>query len=129
MQEVRAPAQVIRLTPYHAEIYALAVQDSDGANLDVAMAQHLLVAADRFQLPRLRGICERRLCETVRPSLALEAYQQRTNMLLLAAAVACQQSNQTSVSLALCCCCLPAKQSTTRTPFCIHTPTHWKTAS
>lgn len=42
------------------------VQDSDGANLDVAMAQHLLVAADRFQLPRLRGICERRLCETVR---------------------------------------------------------------
>lgn len=40
-------------------------QDSDGANLDVAMAQHLLVAADRFQLPRLRGICERRLCETV----------------------------------------------------------------
>ena len=29
------------------------------------MAQHLLVAADRFQLPRLRRICERRLCETV----------------------------------------------------------------
>ena len=30
------------------------------------MAQHLLVAADRFQLPRLRRICERRLCETVK---------------------------------------------------------------
>ena len=29
------------------------------------MAQHLLVAADRFQLARLRRICERRLCETV----------------------------------------------------------------
>ena len=29
------------------------------------MAQHLLVAADRFQLGRLRRICERRLCETV----------------------------------------------------------------
>ncbi len=29
------------------------------------MAQHLLVAADRFQLSRLRRICERRLCETV----------------------------------------------------------------
>ena len=29
------------------------------------MAQHLLVAADRFALPRLRRICERRLCETV----------------------------------------------------------------
>ncbi len=33
--------------------------------MDVAMAQHLLVAADRFQLSRLRRICERRLCETV----------------------------------------------------------------
>lgn len=29
------------------------------------MAQHLLVAADRFALARLRRICERRLCETV----------------------------------------------------------------
>ena len=41
------------------------VQDLEGSNLDCAMAQHLLVAADRFQLPRLRRICERRLCETV----------------------------------------------------------------
>ena len=40
-------------------------QELEGAALDVAMAQHLLVAADRFQLPRLRRICERRLCETV----------------------------------------------------------------
>jgi hypothetical protein len=29
------------------------------------MAQHLLAAADRFQLIRLRCICEQRLCETV----------------------------------------------------------------
>ena len=29
------------------------------------MAQHLLVAADRFALARLRRICEGRLCETV----------------------------------------------------------------
>jgi speckle-type POZ protein len=29
------------------------------------MAQHLLVAADLYQLTRLRRICERRLCETV----------------------------------------------------------------
>lgn len=41
------------------------LQDLEGSNLDCAMAQHLLVAADRFQLPRLRRICERRLCETV----------------------------------------------------------------
>jgi speckle-type POZ protein len=41
------------------------VQDLEGSNLDVAMAQHLLVAADRYQLGRLRRICERRLCETV----------------------------------------------------------------
>lgn len=29
------------------------------------MAQHLLVAADQFELGRLRAICEQRLCETV----------------------------------------------------------------
>lgn len=40
-------------------------EELEGSNLDCAMAQHLLVAADRFQLPRLRRICERRLCETV----------------------------------------------------------------
>ena len=44
---------------------ACVLQDLDGTNLDAAMAQHLLVAADRFALPRLRRICERRLCETV----------------------------------------------------------------
>ena len=43
----------------------MCVQELEGSNLDCAMAQHLLVAADRFQLPRLRRICERRLCETV----------------------------------------------------------------
>lgn len=32
------------------------------------MAQHLLAAADRFQLGRLRRICERRLCESVEVS-------------------------------------------------------------
>ena len=29
------------------------------------MAQHLLAAADRFEIPRLRAICEKHLCETV----------------------------------------------------------------
>ena len=33
------------------------------------MAQHLLAAADRFQLIRLRCICEQRLCETVEVGL------------------------------------------------------------
>ena len=32
------------------------------------MSQHLLVAADRFALSRLRRICEGRLCETVEVS-------------------------------------------------------------
>lgn len=41
------------------------MQDLEGSNLDCAMAQHLLVAADRYALSRLRRICERRLCETV----------------------------------------------------------------
>ncbi len=37
----------------------------EGASLDINMAQHLLVAADRFELPRLRAICERRLVNNV----------------------------------------------------------------
>lgn len=41
------------------------MQELEGVNLDCAMAQHLLVAADRYALSRLRRICERRLCETV----------------------------------------------------------------
>ena len=45
------------------------VQELEGTGLDVAMAQHLLVAADRFCLARLRRICERRLCESVEVSL------------------------------------------------------------
>jgi hypothetical protein len=36
-----------------------------GPKLEVPMAQHLLAAADRFQLIRLRCICEQRLCDTV----------------------------------------------------------------
>lgn len=40
-------------------------KDLDGDNLTVAMAQHLLVAADQYGLERLRTMCERRLCETV----------------------------------------------------------------
>lgn len=50
----------------------MTLQELEGSNLDCAMAQHLLVAADRFQLPRLRRICERRLCETVEVRLYLQ---------------------------------------------------------
>jgi speckle-type POZ protein len=39
-----------------------AVDDGDGA---AAMAQHLLVAADRYNLERLKLICEGRLCDHV----------------------------------------------------------------
>ena len=60
--DVRAP--VFRVLLHF--VYADALPpEADGANLDVALAQHLLVAADRFQLSRLRRICEQRLCETV----------------------------------------------------------------
>jgi speckle-type POZ protein len=38
---------------------------SDEIDLDVPMTQHLLVAADRFDLSRLRAMCEARLCESV----------------------------------------------------------------
>jgi hypothetical protein len=41
------------------------LQELEASNLECAMAQHLLVAADRYALSRLRRICERRLCETV----------------------------------------------------------------
>eukprot|EP00798_Chlamydomonas_sp_ICE-L_P005005 gene5005-34789_t len=40
-------------------------EEHEGLNLEVPMAQHLLVAADQYQLVRLRRFCERRLCETV----------------------------------------------------------------
>lgn len=33
--------------------------------MDTSMAQHLLMAADRYQLGRLRAMAERRLCETL----------------------------------------------------------------
>ena len=60
--DVRAP--VFRALLHFAYTDALP-DELEGGRLDVPMAQHLLVAADRFQLGRLRTICERRLCETV----------------------------------------------------------------
>ncbi len=71
------------------------MQELEGSNLDCAMAQHLLVAADRFQLPRLRRICERRLCETV-------------EVLISDAKVLCCRSGYTFVTSSFAqvpCCC------------------------
>lgn len=37
----------------------------ENESMDAAFAQHLLEAADRYELVRLRRICERKLCQTV----------------------------------------------------------------
>jgi speckle-type POZ protein len=62
VEDVRAPVfRALLHFAYRDEL----PEGMRGAGLEVAMAQHLLAAADRFQLGRLRAICERRLCETV----------------------------------------------------------------
>lgn len=62
IHDVRAP--VFRTLLYF--VYADALpEEHEGLNLEVPMAQHLLVAADQYELSRLRCICEQRLCETV----------------------------------------------------------------
>ncbi|QDZ23047.1 POZ domain-containing protein [Chloropicon primus] len=60
--DVRAPAFQILLHFVYTDSLPPEVS---GDNLEVTMAQHLLAAADRFELPRLRAICEKHLCETV----------------------------------------------------------------
>lgn len=62
----------VRIAELSSDILWAVWQELEGSNLDCAMAQHLLVAADRFQLPRLRRICERRLCETVEVGCTFE---------------------------------------------------------
>ena len=47
-------------------MYTDALPDELGdGQMDAAIAQHLLEAADRYELVRLRQICENRLCQTV----------------------------------------------------------------
>lgn len=62
IHDIKAP--VFRVLLHYVYTDSLPDEHAD-ANLDVAMAQHLLVASDRFELIRLRRICERRLCESV----------------------------------------------------------------
>lgn len=52
----------------------LLLQELQDGGLDCAMAQHLLVAADRYEMPRLRRICERRLTETIDVSCLLHLH-------------------------------------------------------
>jgi speckle-type POZ protein len=40
-------------------------EGNDDDDQGVALLQHLLVAADRYHLPRLRAMCEKRLCEHI----------------------------------------------------------------
>ena len=57
----------------------------EGDNFEVTMAQHLLAAADRFQMERLRAFCEQRLCtsvdvETAATTLALAETNHAVNL-------------------------------------------------
>jgi speckle-type POZ protein len=50
-------------------IYTDALPEMDKGDI-VAMAQHLLVAADRYDLQRLKLMCEHKLCECINTSTA-----------------------------------------------------------
>ncbi|KAK4477994.1 hypothetical protein RD792_017259, partial [Penstemon davidsonii] len=57
-------------------IYCDVIPDLDSTCVDTTMTQHLLVAADRYGIEKLKSLCEARLCEnvaidTVASSLAL----------------------------------------------------------
>lgn len=61
LREIKAP--VLKVLLHFAYSDALPVDLDD--NMDCSFAQHLLEAADRFELNRLRKICEKRLCSTI----------------------------------------------------------------
>jgi len=65
---------VVRLQDIKAEVFRAMLhfvytanlpEEHSGDRLEVPMTQHLLAAADRFNLARLRTICERKLCESM----------------------------------------------------------------
>jgi len=61
IKEIKAP--VLKVLLHFA--YSDRLPDDLDDNMDCSFAQHLLEAADRFELNRLRKICEKRLCSTV----------------------------------------------------------------
>lgn len=61
IKEIKAPVLKVLL---HFT-YSDGLPDDLDDNMDCSFAQHLLEAADRFELNRLRKICEKRLCLTV----------------------------------------------------------------
>ena len=73
-QRLGAPGERVRVEDVRAPVFRALLhfayaddlpEELRGAAFDVPAAQHLLAAADRFQLPLLRSRCEQRLCETV----------------------------------------------------------------
>lgn len=46
-------------------VYTDTLPEDIEESLDTCFMQHLLEAADRFELVRLRRICEKQLCQTV----------------------------------------------------------------
>lgn len=62
IKDVKAPVFKTLLYFAYSDKLPAELQDS---KLEVPMAQHLLAAADRFQLIRLRCMCEQRLCDSV----------------------------------------------------------------
>ena len=62
---LRHPAPSTPLNTHAYRYVTTTAGPLQGLKLEVTMAQHLLAAADRYQLIRLRCICEQRLCDTV----------------------------------------------------------------
>lgn len=93
-------------------------EEHEGTNLEVAMAQHLLAAADMYQLTRLRRICERRLCESVdvetaATTLALaEQNHAEVSQQLLPSATAI--SKRARLAARMCASCLACDQDSDR---------------
>lgn len=63
IQNIKAPILQALLHFIYTDSFPELGQEN--GSMDAAFAQHLLEAADRYELVRLRRICERKLCQTV----------------------------------------------------------------